>query len=127
MKLNEDKCHLLVAGHKYENMWAMVSDYQIWETHRQKLLGIHIDNELNFKYHVNQLCSMAGKKLSALARISHLLSLEKRKIILKAFIESQFSYCPLIWMFVDRMVNSRINRLHERALIITYYDYKSKL
>ena len=22
MKLNDDKCHLLVSGHKYENMWV---------------------------------------------------------------------------------------------------------
>ena len=22
MKLNEDKCHLLVAGHRYESLWA---------------------------------------------------------------------------------------------------------
>ena len=26
MELNEDKCHLLISGHKLENMWAMVGD-----------------------------------------------------------------------------------------------------
>ena len=24
MKFNEDKCHLLIAGHKYENVWVKV-------------------------------------------------------------------------------------------------------
>ena len=28
-------------------------------------------------------------------------------------------------MFVDRTVNWKINRLHERALILVYYDYES--
>ena len=28
-------------------------------------------------------------------------------------------------MFVDRTVNGEINRLHERALRIVYYDYES--
>ena len=28
-------------------------------------------------------------------------------------------------MFVDRTVNWKINRLHERALRIVYYDYES--
>ena len=125
MKLNEDKCHLLVAGHKYENCWAMIGDTRIWEAHRQKLLGVHIDNQLNFGYHVEQICLKAGRKLSALARISHLLSQERRRVIAKAFIESQFSYCPLIWMFVNRTTNSKINRLHDRLLRIVYYDYES--
>ena len=43
-------------------------------------------------------------------------------MILKAFIESQFSYCPLVWMFHSRSLNNRINRLHKRALRFVYKD-----
>ena len=39
---------------------------------------------------------------------------------MKAFIDSQFEYCPLIWMFHSRTLNNRINRLHERALRLIY-------
>ena len=63
MKLNEDKCHLLVSGHKYENVWAMVGNSKIWESHREQLLGIHIDNDINFKFHVDEICNKAGSKL----------------------------------------------------------------
>ena len=38
---------------------------------------------------------------------------------------SQFSYCPLIWMFHDRRVNAKINHVHERALRIAYQDWTS--
>ena len=31
MKLNKDKCHFLVSGHKYENIWAKMVDEKIWE------------------------------------------------------------------------------------------------
>ena len=44
---------------------------------------------------------------------------------MKAFIESQFGYCPLIWMFCGRNLNNRINHLHERSLRIVYNDYES--
>ena len=44
---------------------------------------------------------------------------------MKTFIESQFNYCPLIWMFHSRTINNKINRLHERALRIVYSDFKS--
>ena len=45
---------------------------------------------------------------------------ETLRLILKAFIESQFGYCPLVWMFQSRACNNRINRLHERALRLVY-------
>ena len=51
--------------------------------------------------------------------------LEKRRTLMKAFIESQFNYCPLIWMFHSRTLNNKINRIHERALRTVYSDYNS--
>ena len=53
------------------------------------------------------------------------MTLKQGKIILKTFIQSHFGYCPLVWMFHSRTLNCRINRLHERALRITYKDEKS--
>ena len=49
----------------------------------------------------------------------------KLKIIMKAFILSQFNYCPLVWMFHSRDLNNRINHIHERALRIAYKDHSS--
>ena len=40
----------------------------------------------------------------------------------KAFIHSQFGYCPLVWIFHSRELNRRINRIHERALRVVYSD-----
>ena len=38
---------------------------------------------------------------------------------------SQFNYCPLVWMFHDRKLNNKINKMHLRALRIAYRDYES--
>ena len=48
------------------------------------------------------------------------MSFEKIKILLKAFVESQFGHCPLAWMFHSRRANSKVNHIHERALCIVY-------
>ena len=40
-------------------------------------------------------------------------------------IKSQFSYCPLIWMFSSRKANNLINRIHERSLRIVSGDNES--
>ena len=44
---------------------------------------------------------------------------------MNAFFNSQFSYCPLIWMCHSRIINKKINRLHERCLRIIYCDKQS--
>ena len=123
MKLNTDKCHLLVSGSKYEHTWVQLGEDKIWENDTVKLLGVTIDNELKFDNHVLNICSKANQKLTALLRMKNFLSLEKRRTLFKAFIESQFKYCPLIWMFHGRKINEKINRLHERSLRIVYNDY----
>ena len=46
---------------------------------------------------------------------------------MKAFIASKFGYCLLVWMFHRKKLNSRVNKLHERALRIVYEDYASLL
>ena len=32
MKLNQSKCRLLVAGYKYENIWALIGEVKIWKS-----------------------------------------------------------------------------------------------
>ena len=44
---------------------------------------------------------------------------------MKPFIQSQFGYCPLIWMFYSRGLNNKRNLIHERALRSTYNDKSS--
>ena len=44
---------------------------------------------------------------------------------MKAFIESQFAYCPLVWMFCSRSSNNPINHLHKRELRIVCNDHSS--
>ena len=44
---------------------------------------------------------------------------------MKTFVNSQFGYCPLIWMFHNRTLNNRINRIHEQALRTVYCDKRS--
>ena len=59
------------------------------------------------------------------ARIAYSLKFQQRKLLLNAFITSQFSYPPVVWMFQNRKLNNQINRIHERALRIAYQDHNS--
>ena len=118
MKSNEDKCHLFVVKNEQGNI--QLGNENISASPSIELLGVSIDNNLDFKEHVSKLCKKGNQKLHALARISKYLSEDKLKILMRAFINSQFNYCPLIWMFHNRTQNNKINKLHERALRLVY-------
>lgn len=86
-------------------------------------LGFTIDRNLRFDYHGITLCKKVGRKVSALGRLVKVLTIEQRKTLMKVFTESQFAYCPLIWMFCIKRVSCRINHAHERAFRMGYKNY----
>ena len=78
-----------------------------------KLLGVTVDNKFSFEPHLNLVCKKVSQKLHALARVSKFISKKKLRVIMKAFIMSQFSYCPLVWM------------CHSRTLRLVYDERQS--
>ena len=81
----------------------------------EKLLGLHIDNKLTFEPHIRFLCKKSSQKLNVFARIAYSLKIDQRKLLLNAFITSQFS-APVVWIFHNRKLNDHINRIHKRTL-----------
>ena len=120
---NANKCHVLLSTDK--QVQVNIGTAQIENTQNEKLLGIIIDSKLNFDKHIQQICSRASAKLKALARIAPFMNITKRKILMNAFFNAQFSYCPLTWMFHSRKLNNKINKLHERCLRIVYNNNTS--
>ena len=115
---NAGKCHLLTSSKITNNI--AISNTNVSSEQKVKLLGINLESRLNFDYHVNTLLNKANKKYHALARVCNYMNTNKRRVLMKAFITSQFSYCPLVWMFHSRTMNNRINTLHEKALRLVY-------
>ena len=68
----------------------------------------------------------AGQKHSALSRISNFIDLNKRQILFQSMIKSQFSYCPLIWMFCLRKSKNLINKIYESSLRIVTKEKNNK-
>ena len=109
LKANPDKFHLIL-NNPGERYFIKIQKFQIFNNKCKKLLGIKIDGSLYFTEHVGELCNKASQKLHALYRVAKFMNTEKRWIIMKAFINSQFGYCPLVWMFHSRTFNNRINK-----------------
>ena len=77
MKLNEEKCHLMIFGAKGSNETTIkIGETCVKESAEENLLGITFDQSLSLKQHVQVLCKKASQKLHALARISRYMDTE---------------------------------------------------
>ena len=104
LKANADKCYLILST---DEPFSINMDNEVIEnSNNKKLFGINLYNRLGFDTHVTNTCNRVRKKLYNLARISHFMNTHKWRMTMKAFIASEFGYCPLVWMFHSRKLNS---------------------
>ena len=70
----------------------------------ETLLGVILDNDLQFEAHTKSLCRKAAQKLSPLSRVNKYLTLQcdQKLLIVNSVVKPQFTCCPLIWMFCSR-------------------------
>ena len=124
MKANPGKFQFMVLGVKNIAPFNLnVNGKIIPSSNEVKLLGITIDNQLKFKKHIEELCKKSSYKLHALRRIRGYLTVEKARILAYAFIDSQFNYAPLIWMFAGKTLINKICKIHHRTLQVVYNEY----
>ena len=81
-----------------------------------KLLGIVIDEKLNFDKHITELCKKASAQLNALFRLNFVLTKKAKNILIQSFIFSNFNYCPLVWHFSSSKSIQIIECIQKRAL-----------
>ena len=122
LKANPGKFQFMVLGYKDERSFNIhINNVQIKNSNKVTLLGIIIDKNLTFKTHISELCRRASYKLHSLRRIRKYLTVEKAKLLANAFINSQFNYAPLIWMFANKCSIDKILKIHKRTLQIVEY------
>ena len=129
MIVNPDKFQVILlekCGCDDTNTEVKIGNEKIKSTSLIKLLGVHIDDKLNFNHHMNKLCESAGNQVNALTRLKSFLSLKERVVSVNSFIYSNCDYCPLVWMFShESSLNNKIESLHKRALRFLLNDYEN--
>jgi hypothetical protein len=86
---------------------------------------VDIDEKLNFTSHINKICRKAGRQINVLRRLATLLDTESKLAIFKAFVVSNFNYCPIVWHFCGKVNATKMERLQERALRFVFDDNTS--
>ena len=85
-----------------------------------------VDCSLNYTEHVKQLCKKASRNINITARLQRFMPrLEEHLAIVNAFVNSMFSYCPLIWNFCNITSIRNIEKIYERSLRLITRNYIS--
>ena len=117
MVLNPRKFHFMCIGKNVTDSELLNFNDLILKNCREvEILGITLDRNLKFRSHIKKPFRKVGQKLSTLIRVSSYIDTNKKSLLYKSMIKSQFTYCPLVWIFRQRQSNKLINKVHERAL-----------
>jgi hypothetical protein len=86
------------------------------ECRAYKLLGIHLDEHLNFNYHTNFLCNKLSRSLFCIRRAKNILTPTARKTLYFAFIQSHLNYCPIILSSISQQNFNQIKLIQKKLL-----------
>ena len=113
---NPEKFQLLFPGTKNANIVLNVDKFLLKSSESVNLLGITIDNGLTFYSHIQDICTKASQKTKTMLRFRSFLNQDQADLLFNSFILSTFRYCPLIWMFCNKMAHNLLKDTHRRAL-----------
>ena len=123
MKANPSKFQAICFSRDNQQIEFKVEDNVIKCEEVVKLLGIHIDQRLNFDYHVSNLSKKAARQINALQRICKHIDYEGRLKVYEAFIASNFVYCSVAYNSFMLSQSRKIEKLNKRALRIVCNKY----
>ena len=124
MEANASKFQALILNSATSETFK-VNGEEIKSEKTVKLLGVNLDDKLNFHYHVSTLCRKAGAQLRVLQRLSRYLDTDSKMQIFRSFILSHFLYCCLVWHFCGAVCAQKMERIQFRALKFVYSDFNS--
>ena len=79
-----------------------------------KLLGLELDEELSFNYHVQSLSKKISKRIGILNRIKSYLSRAEQVLFYNAMIKPLILYCYISWSSCNKDNVNKISRLQKR-------------
>ena len=80
------------------------------------LLGMTIDEDLNFNEHISKICKKVNNQFNVMMRFSNLISRETMLRLYKAFVLPHFYYCSTVCHFCGSRNTDKLETLNKRIL-----------
>ena len=85
-----------------------------------KLLGVYIDENLNFAGHISGLCMRASQKVGMFVRLRNLIPCNAKLMLYKTSVLPYLTHSHSVWKVCKSPDSSKIERIQERALRAVY-------
>ena len=127
LKANPDKFQSfgLAPGRSSVDFKFKVANQELQQKNCIKLLGVTIDNSLNFHEHIAGLCRKISRQISVFNRFKRLIPFDAKLKLYNSFILSHLNYCATVWHFCLKSDSDKLEKLNERALRSIYQDKDS--
>ncbi len=102
MKIDAEKFQFKVFGKVDDTGEITIANHSIMPENSVKLLGIYVDNKLNFNVHISYICQKTSRQINLLARLSNVLHKNNKMLPYNSFIECYFNYCCVLWHFCSK-------------------------
>ena len=122
MRANAGKFQLMVLSKNADDRKECsitLGDTQIQGSNIINILGVKLDQQMKFNCHIDEICNQTGKQINALKRIRVNLDADARITVYNSYINSNFNYCSVIWMFASKSNIDKLERTNKRALRFT--------
>ena len=137
LKLNYDKNKFIIFGSK-NNLQLInntildtitIDDQIVKRETVVRNLGLHMDEELTFEYHINDLIKRAWGKLKTAWKCGKFLSADSKRIIVECYVLSQFNYLDVIWRSATKGMWNKIQKIQNNCVRFIFrirkYDHIS--
>ena len=80
MTANGNKCHFIINKQSCINL--KIRNMNIENSNCEKLIGVKVDNKLNFTEHLDGIIKKTSRRVSALSRIFRSMDLTERHVLM---------------------------------------------
>ena len=118
MIINPDKFQAIFRDRKksnFRNIPLTLDNQAIKSVPSANLLGIHLDDKLNFSLHISNICRLAANQLNILIKLKSYLIFHAKRILISSYIIGNFDYCSLVSIFSTAKSLNKIESLQKRA------------
>jgi len=126
MICNHSKTELIVFGSDVDSI--KVGEITIEAKETMKVLGVLVDNKLNWEYHIQKVIKSCRSQLFALRYLRQNLSIKDTFIVFRSHIISKLTYCSQAWSCnLSYILKSKLKSFYYHLIRVLLRDFDFKL
>lgn len=117
LELNVDKTEYMICGkdsqiERCKNIELVICGEPLRQVNKLKILGVIIDNKLDFTDHTNKVSQKMYYALSKVKNVKHFINIKYREILANACLLPIINYACLVWFYGNQTYQNKINKMY---------------